>query len=36
VTLPSATIKNETELDVWLDDAREHIIDKLKDGPVIL
>lgn len=36
VTLPSATIKNETELDAWLDEAREHIVEKLKDGPVIL
>lgn len=36
ITLPSATIKNETELDGWLDDAREQIAEKLKDGPVIL
>lgn len=36
ITLPSTTIKNEAELDSWLDDAREHIAEKLKDGPVIL
>lgn len=36
VTLPSATIKNEAELDAWLDEAREQIVEKLKDGPVIL
>jgi hypothetical protein len=36
VTLPSATIKNEAELDAWLDEARERIIERLKDGPVIL
>lgn len=36
ITLPSATIKNEAELDNWLDDAREQIAEKLKDGPVIL
>jgi hypothetical protein len=36
VTLPSATIKNESELDAWLDEAREQIVEKLEDGPVIL
>lgn len=36
LTLPSATIKNEAELDAWLDEAREQIVEKLKDGPVIL
>lgn len=36
VTLPSGTIKNEAELDAWLDDAREQIAEKLEDGPVIL
>jgi hypothetical protein len=36
VTLPSATIKREAELDAWLDDVREQVVDKLKDGPVIL
>jgi len=36
ITLPSTTIKNEAELDSWLDDAREQIAEKLKDGPVIL
>lgn len=36
VTLPSATIRDETELDAWLDNAREQIAEKLKDGPVIL
>ncbi|MDN5940853.1 MAG: BREX system P-loop protein BrxC [Nitrospira sp.] len=36
VTLPSGTIKNEAELDTWLDDVREQVSEKLKDGPVIL
>lgn len=36
VTLPSGTIRNEAELDAWLDEAREQIVEKLKDGPVIL
>ncbi len=36
VTLPSVTIKSEAELDAWLDNAREQIAEKLKNGPVIL
>jgi hypothetical protein len=36
VTLPSATIKNEKELDAWVDEARTAIKAKLKDGPVIV
>ncbi len=36
VLLPSATIKNEAELDAWLADVREQVAEKLKDGPVIL
>lgn len=36
VILPSATIKTETELDAWLDTARQQIAEKLKDGPVIV
>jgi hypothetical protein len=36
VTLPSATIKNDKELDAWVDEARTAIKAKLKDGPVIV
>lgn len=36
VMLPSVTIKNEAELDAWLDEARQQVAEKLKDGPVIL
>ncbi len=36
VVLPGATIHNSTELDQWLADARKHVEEKLKDGPVIL
>jgi superfamily II RNA helicase len=36
VTLPSATIKNEQELDIWMNEARTAITTQLKDGPVIL
>jgi hypothetical protein len=36
VVLPGATIHNATELDQWLADARKHVEEKLKDGPVIL
>ena len=36
VILPSATIKDDAELDAWLDEAREQIAEKLKNGPVIL
>jgi hypothetical protein len=34
VTLPSATIHNAAELEAWLDQAKEQIQEKLKDGPV--
>ena len=36
VVLAGATIRNATELDQWLVDARKHVEEKLKDGPVIL
>ncbi|OFW00070.1 MAG: hypothetical protein A3F68_05125 [Acidobacteria bacterium RIFCSPLOWO2_12_FULL_54_10] len=36
VVLPGATIHNTTELEQWLSDARKHVEEKLKDGPVIL
>jgi len=36
VTLPGATIRNETELDQWLAGVRQEVEEKLKDGPVIL
>jgi len=34
VTLPSATIHNDAELEAWLVQARKHIHEKLKQGPV--
>jgi hypothetical protein len=34
VTLPSATIHNDAELEAWLAKARKEIAGKLKDGPV--
>jgi hypothetical protein len=36
VVLPSATIKTEAELTVWLEKAKQQIAEKLKDGPVIV
>jgi hypothetical protein len=36
VSLPGATIYNSAELDQWLAGVREHVEEKLKDGPVIL
>lgn len=36
VSLPSATIRNEAELDAWLAQARSAIETQLKEGPVIL
>jgi hypothetical protein len=36
VSLPGATIKNETELRAWLDDVENRVLTKLKDGPVIV
>lgn len=34
--LPSATIRDASELDKWLADVRKHVEEKLKDGPVIV
>jgi hypothetical protein len=34
VTLPSATIHNEAELDAWLAAARKQVQEKLKESPV--
>jgi hypothetical protein len=34
VTLPSATIRNEEDLEAWLARARKQIQERLKDGPV--
>jgi hypothetical protein len=34
VTLPSATIRNEAELEAWLAQARKQIQERLNDGPV--
>lgn len=36
VSLPSVTVKNEAELQAWLDDVRARVLAKLKEGPVIL
>jgi len=36
VGLPSATIRNASELDQWLADVRKCVEEKLKDGPVIV
>ena len=36
VTLPSATIKNNDEMEAWLGQARDEISTKLKDGPVVI
>jgi hypothetical protein len=36
VTLPKATLHNEQEVDRWLADTREKIVEKLTDGPVIV
>ena len=36
VTLTGATVHNSTELDQWLARTRELVVEKLKDGPVIL
>jgi hypothetical protein len=36
VSLPSGTIKNEVDLQAWLDDVKSRVLAKLKDGPVIL
>ncbi len=34
--LPSATLKNETDVDVWLKDAEARLKEQLKQGPVII
>lgn len=34
VTLPSATICNDAELEAWLAQVKKQIQDKLKEGPV--
>jgi hypothetical protein len=36
ITLSSATIRNEKELDQWLSQTRQAVTDKLKEGPVII
>jgi hypothetical protein len=36
VSIPSATIETEAELDAWLSQARESIKTALKDGPAIV
>jgi len=35
VRLPRRTLKTITEIDEWLSDAREILVDKLKNGPVM-
>ena len=34
--VPNRTIRNEAELEKWLDETKEQIMIKLKDGPVII
>ena len=36
VSLPSATVTDEAELEAWLGKVRTEVVTKLKDGPVIL
>jgi hypothetical protein len=36
LTLPGATIHDATELDQWITGVRQQVVEKLKDGPVIL
>jgi hypothetical protein len=36
IVLPSTTIKNEDELDEWIEEVRERIRKQLKDGPAII
>jgi len=36
VALPSVTVRDEAELQAWLDDVKARVLTKLKDGPVIL
>jgi hypothetical protein len=35
VPLPQATLQNESEVDQWLAQVREHVVKALSDGPVI-
>jgi hypothetical protein len=34
--LPKATLQSQTELDTWLGEVRSTILEKLKDGPVVV
>jgi hypothetical protein len=36
LSLPGGTIQNEVDLQAWLDDVKDRVVAKLKDGPVIL
>jgi hypothetical protein len=36
VSLPTATIKNEEELEAWVGEVRVAVKEQLKKGPVIL
>lgn len=36
VTLPQRTLKDEADIETWLDDAREALQQALRDGPVII
>ena len=36
VSLPSATLKTDEEIDAWIDQAREQLKEALKNGPVIV
>jgi hypothetical protein len=36
VHLPAATLKTEADIDAWLADARQRLLNGLKEGPVIL
>jgi hypothetical protein len=36
ISLPSVTIKNEADLEEWLNEVRNRVNNQLKDGPVIL
>jgi hypothetical protein len=34
ITLPTATIRNDTELEAWLAKVKQELKERLKDGPV--
>ncbi len=36
VHLSHSTVHDEAELEAWLDEAKAMVLDKLKDGPVML